>query len=795
MAALLDTGNTAASTRGLCATSQISGAPTRDWRAIFNKLIQMSQTSAVSKSNHLWKFFRAGGFDQVRIDTADDLRNIEFLDQKLWVALACPTRGVEFDYQTLDLIDTDKDGRIRAPEMIAAVKWVCSVLKDPGIIIKNDGALPLGAIQDSTGEGKQLLASAKEILRNLGRENAASITVSDTTDTTKIFSQTRFNGDGIIPADASADAKIKAVIDDAIACSEAIVDRSGKPGIDVKKLDIFFSSLAAYSDWWHSAESNSDILPLKGETPAAFAIFTAVKVKVDDYFARCRLAAFDARSLAALNRSETEYLTIAAKDMTLDASELAAFPIAKIESDRPLSLVRGLNPAWADSIKKLSVVVVHPLLGAKDAITEGDWLAICKKLDAYKTWDASKAGAAVEKLGIARVREILAMNCKDTILALIAKDQLLEGEFNAIAAVDRLARYHRDLYVLLTNFINFRDFYDGGSPAIFQAGTLYLDQRSCTLAVRVADPAKHASLATLSRSYLVYCYLARKGSEEKMQIAAAITDGDSDNLMVGRNGIFYDRNGADWDATIAKIVEHPISIRQAFWYPYKKIGALVESQIEKFAASREKAVQDQAAGGVDMIGKDVEAGKADGKKDTFDVAKFAGIFAAIGLAVGALGTAIATVAAGFLQLAAWQMPVAIAGLLLVISGPSMIMAWLKLRQRNLGPLLDANGWAVNSKAKVNIPFGRTLTGVAKLPPGSERSMVDPYAESHVARNWFIFTIIVLAIVWGLWHFGMIEKAAPDVFPKSSYVQKKIDDTDAKAKKEADEKVKKEVAPK
>ena len=58
-----------------------------------------------------------------------------------------------------------------------------------------------------------------------------------------------------------------------------------------------------------------------------------------------------------------------------------------------------------------------------------------------------------------------------------------------------------------------------------------------------------------------------------MTIAAAFTAGDSDNLMVGRNGVFYDRKGRDWDATIVKIVEHPISIRQAFWLPYKQFGA------------------------------------------------------------------------------------------------------------------------------------------------------------------------------------------------------------------------------
>ena len=70
--------------------------------------------------HHRWHFFRAGGFDQVRLETGADIVHLEHLDRKLWVALACPTRGLEFDPKTLDLLDTDHDGRIRAPEILAA---------------------------------------------------------------------------------------------------------------------------------------------------------------------------------------------------------------------------------------------------------------------------------------------------------------------------------------------------------------------------------------------------------------------------------------------------------------------------------------------------------------------------------------------------------------------------------------------------------------------------------------------------------------------------------------------------
>src|SRR5690606_37653257 len=150
-----------------------------------------------------------------------------------------------------------------------------------------------------------------------------------------------------------------------------------------------------------------------------------------------------------------------------------------------------------------------------------------------------------------------------------------------------------------------------------------------------------------------------------------------DQLMVGRNGIFYDRDGKDWDATITKIVEHPISLRQAFWAPYRKAARLINEQVEKFAASRAKGVDDMTSKVASDAGKAVETG-AKPAAAPFDIARFAGIFAALGLAVGALGAALASMVTGFLGLKAWQMPLALLGLMLVISGPSMAMAFFKL---------------------------------------------------------------------------------------------------------------------
>ena len=702
-------------------------------------------------SNHQWKFFRAGGFDQVKITCGADIANLDQLDQKLWVALACPTGGLEFDAKTLALIDTDKDGRVRAPELIAAAKWATGLLKNPDSLLKSSAELPIDAINDAVPEGKAIAASARQILINLGRKDATAISIDDTTDTVKIFAQTHFNGDGIVPADASEDEALRTVINEIITCLGSETDRSGKPGITQARADQFFAECQAFSDWWKKTESEKDIMPLGEATAAAAAAVKAVKVKVDDYFARCRLAVFDSRAIAALNRQETEYLTFAAKDLTISAAEVAGFPLARIEANKPLPL-EGVNPAWAGAVAKLRTDAIKPLLGDKASLTEADWTTVQAKLGAFECWSVGKVGTIVEPLGLKRVREILGGKAKEAIAALIAKDKALEPEANAISNVDKLVRYHRDLYLLCKNFVNFRDFYDAGDAAIFQAGVLYLDQRSCELTLPVEDAARHASLAGLAGTYLAYCDCVRKGSGQKRQIVAAFTDGDSDNLMIGRNGIFYDRKGVDWDATITKIVDNPISVRQAFWSPYKKFVRMIEEQAAKRAAAADAASSAKLAKAAEATANADKAGAPPKKVDV-------GTVAALGVAITGAISALTLILGYVFKLAWWQYPLVFIGIMLVISGPSMVIAWLKLRKRNLGPILDANGWAVNAKAKINVPFGRSLTQVAKRPPGSQLDSTDPFAEKQQPWKLYLFLVIVLGLALG-WYLGRLDKYLP-----------------------------------
>ena len=610
-----------------------------------------------------WRFFRAGGFDQVRIDNAAELLAIGELDQKLWVALSCPTTGIEFDARTLSFVDSDGDGHVRAPELIAAVQWAQARLKDSSVLTQKLAGVPLNAIRDDDDAGKAIVAAAAVLIGSDSSDPARLITVEE----------------------ASAAQASHAAL--------------------------------ALAQW---EASGAAAKPLGEATEAAYAAVQAVADKVEDFFVRGRLAAFDSRAGDALNAAEETFKAITAGPLQVDAEAIAVLPLAHISADASLPLVTGLNPAWAARLTTLREAAVVPLLGELESLSPADWQALKDRLAPYRDWFSAKPDAGAEGAG---AREL-----------------------------EKLARYVRDLLQLANNFVAFKDFYTHQGKATFQIGTLYLDGRSCELCVAVNDAGKHAALASLSRLCLVYCDCVR--GADKLSIAAAFTAGDADQLMVGRNGVFYDRQGKDWDATIVKIIDHPISLRQAFWSPYKRLGRMVAEQMQKMAAAKAASADTKLTQATLDTGKKVTAAApakpAATAPSAFDVGKFAGIFAAIGLAVGALGTALASMLTGLLTLKWWQIPLALAGLMLVVSGPAVVLAWFKLRSRNLGPILDANGWAINARARINIPFGTSLTALAQLPNNAERTLVDPYAEKQ--PPWTLYGLFALLCGVTLWWF-------------------------------------------
>ena len=705
-----------------------------------------------------WQFDNIGGCSRVRISSGQDIAHLDELDTKMWTVLSCPIKGLEIDEKSLTYMDFDADGKIRVNDVVGVSKWITKVLKNPDLLLEGKDTVSIDEINVENEEGLKLSKAAKQILTNLGKEETC-ISLADTADISAIFAKTCFNGDGVItPASSQVEEEISAITS-AIAKTGGTMDRSGVQGVTAPQIEQFYADLKAYSDWC-AAEVPA---PFGDKTDAVIAAYQALDSKMKDYFMRNKLASFSPDSTLALDVQTSRIEAISAENLSAKGEEIAAYPIARITGKDVLDLTAPINPAWAGQFKVLQGVAIE---ADKKTLSEEDWAAIGAQFAAYTTWKASKAGASVEDLTIDVVNTLLKQDKKQALLDLVAKDAAYKEEADNIEMVDKFLHIFRDFYRLLKNFITFHDFYnkDKKVSAIFQSGTLIIDQRACRFCMKVENMAAHNATAATSGMFLVYCDCTTKTSPAKLQIVAAITVGEIGSLIVGKNAIYYDNNGVEWDAAITKVVDNPISVAEAFWSPYRRMATAVENLINKSAAEKDNKMMADVTAKINATPTTLPAtpAPADGADPAaakpaatppFDIAKFAGIFAAIGMAVGMIGTALSGLLKGLFFMTWWQILLALAGLLLIVSGPAMILAWLKLRRRNIAPLLNANGWAVNAASKISIPFGETLTDIAKYP---KMRLKDPYAKKGMSV-WakILVTLLVLAVIAAaVWSFKL-----------------------------------------
>ena len=686
----------------------------------------------------------------MKITTGEDLMHLAELDPKMWTVLSCPLKGLEIDEKSLSFMDCDGDGKLRVNDVICTSRWVTGALKDADLLLEGKDSIDIENINREDACGSKLYAAAKQVLMNLGKEGTV-ISLTDIADSSAIFAKTRFNGDGVIIEASAEGAEDKAAIAAAVAVTGGTLDRSGVQGVTAAQVEEFYKALADYAAW-KEAEVEA---PYGDQTDKAIELYNALDAKVKDFFVRSRLAAFSPDSTSSLDVQTAQIQAISAENLTGKTADIAAYPIARVDGKDRIDLSAPVNPAWAAQFEALRKIAVDP---EAEVLTEDDWNAIGARFAAYSAWKSAKAGAGVEALGLDAVKNFIAQDRKAAILDLVAQDAALSEEAANIALVDKFLHVFRDFYRLVRNFVTFHDFYDKKKEtlAIFQSGVLMIDQRACRFCMNVADMAKHNSMAASSGMYLVYCDCTTKTVAGKIQIVAAVTVGEVGDLMVGKNAIYYDNKGLEWDAVITKIVDNPISIAQAFWSPYRRMATAVENLISKNAADKDAKIMKEATTKINAAPSSIPSGgtalspETDKKMgEAFDIGKFAGIFAALGMAVGMIGSALVSLAKGIVALKWWQVIMAFVGVMLVISGPAMVMAWLKLRRRNIAPLLNANGWAINVSSKISILFGETLTDIAKYP---KLKLKDPYARKGLApwKKWVISLSAVVVVAAGLW---------------------------------------------
>lgn len=687
---------------------------------------------------HAWHFVQTGGLMQVDFKSVDDVLNLDKLDQKLWVALACPVSGLEFSDETLQILDIDKDGRVRVPEILSAVDYIKKYFKKPEVIMEEGDTIPLDALGDEAFDcGHSPAESAASILHILEKDSATEIGFDDISVNDRLFSPTVFNGDKVLPAEVVHDETACNVVKEIIEATGGCDDISGVKGINREQFETFFNDVQAIHDWREMAQKDAPgIFFLNFGTDAAFKSYSDVKEKIDEFFLRCSVDSYSDDLSKKLGERDLDSMQDG-----LDKENLSLLPIASINKDKNLPLKKGINPMWAEKIKAFTEQVVSQIFDSnKESLSELEWKKIKDDFDPYTAWFSAKPDNSASSLSFERVDEILSSDARQIIDHNLSEEEKHPPVALATVDLKKMLLLRRDFLKLLRNYVSFKEFYDPDQMAIFQCGVLYIDGHSCDLCFKVTDAAKHASMSPLSQCYLLYCDCTQKATGKTMQIAAMVSAGKTENLMPGRNGLFYDREGNDWDAVITKIVENPTSIKEAFWSPYKKLARFVQEKVTKMASDAENKVSDKMSATVDHPAEAAtNAAAATSKK--IDI----GTIAAISVAFTGIATVVGGLMQAFLGLGAW-IPLGILGIILLISLPSMFIAWNKLRQRNIAPILDASGWAINGNVKISIKLGNTMTQTASRPKGSTLNPYDPFEQKGFPIKRVIFALVIVAIV-------------------------------------------------
>ena len=700
-------------------------------------------------NGYKWTFNTVCGVARVKISSGADIAHLDELDPKMWTVLSCPVSGLEIDEKSLSYVDCDGDGKIRVNDVVATAKWLTGALNNPDAILGGKDSFDIEFFNKEDASGLKLYNSSKQILENLGKEGSV-ITIAEAADTAAIFAKTRFNGDGVITEISAEDPDEKAAIAAIVASFGGVSDRSGAMGANAELIEKFYAAASEYIAW-REAEVEA---PFGDKTDAVIAAYNALDAKVKDFFVRSRLAAFTPDSIAALDVQTSRVEAISADNLTSKTQEIAEYPIARVNGKAEIDLTAPVNPAWAAQFN----TVISVAAPDKKVLTEADWKEIGAMFAAYTAWTGAKAGAAVEALGLDALKGFVEKNKKAALLDLVAQDMDLAEEAGSIQSVCKFLYVMKDFYRLLRNFVTLDDFYDTEVSAVFQSGRLIIDQRECRFCMKVTDMAKHNASAAASGMFLVYCDCTTPLKPAKLTIVAAVTVGDVGDLVVGKNAVYYDNEGVEWDAVITKIIDNPISIAQSFWSPYRRMAKAVENLINKSAADKDAKIMADATAKINATSlPGAAASKSAAPAQPFDIGKFAGIFAAFGIALGSLGTALTNIFSGVLNMPVYKTVLAIIAILLVISGPAMVMAWLKLRRRNIAPLLNANGWAINAASKISIPFGATLTEQVKYP---KLKIKDPYARKGIApwKAWLISICALVVVVAGLYLGNLFEWA-------------------------------------
>ena len=681
---------------------------------------------------------RYGKAYQLRIETEQDVERLDEFGIHHWIATSAPAASFQCDPRFLAFLDADGNGRIRVDEVLLAKRWIFKCLRNRARMMRGEDSVVLDDLDTFTPEGQNLHVAAMRLLTNLGHSETSPITLADVRDKKKLLMQSGSNGDGIIPPGALTEPDFTEYVEDIIKTVGGVDDLTGAKGVDEEHIERFHAEAESYLAWVTQShlppgQTSSPLMPLGEATGQAYYALAAVRDKINEFFAQCRLVRVDPSSMSLMRLPEAKLKEMNPDDTAALAAFAAQAPLQSPNAGEVLAFDETINPVHAEALERVRVMVLQPMLGREvAALSRAEWLEVNARFGPYEKWLAEKKGTVVEPLGEERLRTYLAGEYREKVMGLIEADKTVANELKYIDELERLLLYQRYFVRFLNNFVNLYELYDPHIESMMDMGTVIIDGRVFSLVLRVLNRPAHVAIARNSGMFLMYLEATNKGSSDRFEVVCPVTRGRPDTLFVGKRGVMIDTFGVEWDVKVVEIVAQPISVAQAAIAPFRRAMAFVEGKVEGLSTAREreweaglgKTTEDTEKAMRERVQSLAASAPAQAPSKATTAAGRRDMLIGGSIAVAALGSAWAFIAKTLTQLGWLEIGIALLASALVVIVPTSVVAILKLRRRNLGALLEAAEWAINEPLRVTPALARLLTEHPKLPSGTRKERED-----------------------------------------------------------------------
>lgn len=665
-------------------------------------------------------FNRYGKTYHLEMNTAEEIKQVFDIDLINWVATSAPVSAFDLDADYLNYIDARQNKRILTEEVLDHLQWVFNIFTRYDSINEKSSALSEFYFNRSHKDGQKILAAIQKVRSKLGLDATQMLTLQSIKTLKELILQYAVSEGGVVTADQASEDIVKDYITRLVLMTGGTDHPSGEKGINAEIIIAFSATLECYLGWKKKNTQallvkDNAFLPFGRNTGEKYKIFIQLEDKIDQYYAQSKALFFSKKvsdSVCFLN--DVDVTNFNWQDSQAIDAYLKTAPLAEQNENLLLDISSKLsiNPIYLAAITDFFEEIANMFLEEfnGETLSEAQWLKIKECFSVYDAWVKSNPEPKLDLYDREDITLLKSEVVRDEVIKLINQSNETAFDLESVRLIEKVILTQKYLLVFLNNFVSFPYLYSANTRSLFEKGDVVIDGRRFRFSIEVKDKAKHMEIAKSSNIFILYLEVSPPSSD-KFTVAVPVTSGAKGNLIEGKRAIFINTKGDQFDAIVTGIIENPISLREALSYPFKRVGSLFSSKLDTLNKDGDKQLTRSTTNALDR--------KASVEKPKGNGLSAGAMLMGGGVAFAAVGSTVTYIASTFASISISSLVCGFLVVLLIILAPAFIITWIKLRKRDLSPILEGSEWAINAKMGLTHRLGKLFSPKPHLPKGTK----------------------------------------------------------------------------